>query len=283
MIRKASIAAIFVLAALFLAPIFYILVGSITETSEVSAYLAPILSSRNGYATWTLLPQLVTIQNYVSLFLDTPDFFVMFWNSVKIVFAVLAIQLVTGTPAAWVFSQFNFRGKNLLFATYIFLMMMPFQITMLSTYVSLNALKLLNTQWAVILPVAFSTFPIFIMYCFFKNIPCDLIDAARIDGASEWMIFWHIGIPLGSPGIASALILSFLEIWNMVEQPLVFLSDKSLWPLSLYYPEVTLTTAGIVFASSVVALVPSLLVFLAGRRQLEEGIAVVATGEGDNA
>ena len=237
MIRKVFIAAIFVFAVLFVAPLLYILVGSITETNEVAAYLAPVLSDNDGYATWTLLPQLATIQNYVLLLLDTPDFFVMFWNSVKIAFVVLIGQLATGAPAAWAFSQFDFKAKDLLFFAYTLLMMMPFQVTTLSTYVSLNALNLLDTQWAVILPAAFSTFPVFIMYCFFKDIPRDLIDAARIDGASEWTIFWRIGIPLGSLGIASALILSFLEVWNMIEQPLVFLSDKSLWPLSLYYPE----------------------------------------------
>lgn len=282
MIRRFLIAAIIILAFLFLAPLVYIGMGSITDATEMASYLGPVLGTEDGYASWTLLPQLSTLHNYIQLLLETPDFFVMFWNSVRIAAVVLAGQLIVGAPAAWAFSQFRFKGKSVLFFVYVLLMMMPFQVTMLSTYVSLDALNLLNTQWAVMLPAAFSTFPVFIMYCFFKDVPRDLLDAARIDGASEWMIFWRIGLPLGSLGIAAALILSFLEVWNMIEQPLVFLSDKSLWPLSLYYPEATLSNVGIVFAASVVALVPPLLLFLAGRRQLEEGIVAIATGGGDD-
>lgn len=282
MIRKPLVIAVVILAALFLAPLIYIVMGSITDAAEMAGYLGPVLGTKDGYAKWTLLPQLVTLQNYGQLLLETPDFFVMFWNSVKIALVVLGGQLIAGTPAAWAFSQFNFKGRNALFFAYVLLMMMPFQVTLLSTYVSLNFLNLLDTQWAVMLPAAFSTFPVFIMYCFFRDIPRDLTDAARIDGAGEWVIFWRIGLPLGSMGIASALILSFLEVWNMIEQPLVFLSDKSLWPLSLYYPEATLSNVGIVFAASLVALVPPLLLFLAGRRQLEEGIVAVAKGGRDN-
>ena len=123
---------------------------------------------------------------------------------------------------------------------YVTLMMMPFQVTMLSNYLVLDQMGLMDTLWAVILPGAFSTFPVFIMYRFFTGIPEAVVESARIDGAGEWKIFLHLGLPLGSGGICSAMVLGFLECWNLIEQPLTFLKNKELWPLSLYLPDIGL-------------------------------------------
>ncbi|MFR9236423.1 MAG: ABC transporter permease subunit [Eisenbergiella massiliensis] len=130
----------------------------------------------------------------------------------------------------------------------------------------------MNTHWAVILPAVFSTFPVFLIYRGFCTIPSGLLEAGRIDGAGEWRLFWQIGLPLASGGILSAMVLGFLEYWNMIEQPLAFLKDKSLWPLSLYLPEISQNRAGFAFAASVVTLVPSVFVFLLGQDYLEQGI-----------
>ncbi len=118
----------------------------------------------------------------------------------------------------------------------------------------------------------FSTFPVFLIYRSFTAIPRELIEAAKIDGAGELAVFWKVGIPLGSPGILSAVVLGFLEYWNMMEQPLAFLQDKTLWPLSLYLPEVGAGQAGIALAASVIALIPAVFVFVIGQDYLEQGI-----------
>ncbi len=131
----------------------------------------------------------------------------------------------------------------------------------------------MDTYWAVALPAVFSTFPVFIMYRGFVAIPKDLYEAAKIDGANEWQVFFQVGLPLGSPGILSALVLGFLEYWNMVEQPLAFLSDPSRWPLSLYLPEIDLQRAGVALAASVITLIPAVFVFFMGQDYLEQGIA----------
>ena len=107
-------------------------------------------------------------------------------------------------------------------------------------------------------------------------VPYSMSEAARVDGAGEWQIFFTIGLPLGSPGILSALVLGFLEYWNLVEQPLAFLEDPSLWPLSLYLPEIHLAKAGMALAASVVTLLPAVFVFFMGQDYLEQGI--VASG-----
>ena len=143
----------------------------------------------------------------------------------------------------------------------------------------LSEMQLTDTLPAVILPGAFSTFPVFIMYRFFCGIPQALMDAARIDGAGERDIFLHLGIPLGSSGIVSAVVLGFLESWNLIEQPLTFLKSKKLWPLSLYLPNISPERAGISFAASVVTLLPALMVFLCGQDYLEQGIVAAAVKE----
>lgn len=220
-----------------------------------------------------------TLRSYVEVLLDSPEFFVMFWNSVKITFGVLAGHFLIGTTAAWGFAKFRFPGKKILFTIYIALMMMPFQVMMLSNYLVLDRLHLLDTHGGIILPAIFSTFPVFIMYRFFEGIPESLLESARLDGAGEIKIFLKIGLPLGSPGIISAMVLGFLEYWNLIEQPMAFLKTKSLWPLSLLLPNISLNDAGMAFASSVIVLLPALLVFLAGQDYLEQGIIATALKE----
>ena len=250
------------------------------SVDELTAYLGPILSEKTkGYVTWGLLPSYPTIRAYVELLFDTPEFFVMFWNSVKIVFFSVGGQLIFGIPAAWGFSRYNFKFKRFLFTIYIVLMLMPFQVTMLSSYLVLDKLHLLNTHGSLILPAIFSTFSVFIMYRFFCNIPESIIESARIDGASEIKIFMKIGIPLGMPGIMSAVVLQFLEYWNLIEQPLTFLKDKALWPLSIYLPNITLENADIAFTASAVTLIAAIIVFFAGQSYLEQGIAASAVKE----
>ena len=156
---------------------------------------------------------------------------------------------------------------------------MPFQVTMLSNYLVLDKLHLLNTHGSIILPAIFSTFSVFIMYRFFCNIPKSIIESARVDGASELVIFAKIGIPLGMPGIMSAVVLQFLEYWNLIEQPLTFLKDKTLWPLSIYLPNITLENADIAFTASAVTLIAAIIVFFAGQSYLEQGIAASAVKE----
>ncbi|MDD4113965.1 MAG: ABC transporter permease subunit, partial [Herbinix sp.] len=131
----------------------------------------------------------------------------------------------------------------------------------------------------IILPAAFSTFPVFIMIKFFKSIPASLFEAASIDGAGEWRIFINIGIPIGRGGIISALILSFLELWNAIEQPLNFIKIPSKWPLTLFIPGISPGKAGISLVASVITLLPALLLFLYGGQYLEQGIMVTGIKE----
>ena len=268
---------IFALAAAY--PVLFLLAGSLMGKQELAGYLSPVLAKGDGYAAFRLFPMYPTLRAYVELLLDSPGYFVMFWNSIRITAGILLGQLLVGVPAAWAFARYDFPLKKPAFTVYITLMMMPFQVTMLSNYLVLDRLSLMDTLWAVILPGAFSTFPVFIMYRFFTGIPEAVVESARIDGAGEGKIFLYMGLPLGSGGICSALVLGFLECWNLIEQPLTFLKNKELWPLSLYLRDIGLLEAPGAFAASVVVLLPALFIFLGGQDYLEQGIVAAAVKE----
>jgi len=246
---------------------------------ELQDNLKQILSGGSGYAAWSILPKYPTLKFFVETLIDSPDFFLMFWNSVKLVVCILGGQLLVGVGAAWGFAKYKFPFKKILFSIYIILMMMPFQVTMLSNYLVLNNMKLIDTHASIILPAVFSTFPIFIMYRFFCGVPDSIIESAKIDGANALQVFTKIGLPLGSAGVISAMVLGFLEYWNLIEQPLAFLKTKALWPLSLYLPNITLDEAGQAFAASVITLIPAILVFFGGQDYLEQGIVATAAKE----
>ena len=268
------------LALVFIFPVLFLVVGSLMGKNELTDLLFPVLQEgAKGYASWKLFPEYPTLKHYVEVLLDSPEFFVMFWNSVKITVGALAGGLLVGMPAAWGFAKFDFPGKNILFTLYIALMMMPFQVMLLGNYLVLDKIGLLDSLLGIIFPAVFSTFPIFIMYRFFKGIPLAFLEAARLDGAGELKLFFIVAIPLGSPGVISAIVLGFLEYWNLIEQPMAFLKTKELWPLSLYLPNIELEQAGFAFAASVVALAPAVLVFLSGQDYLEQGIVSTAVKE----
>lgn len=274
--QKTAIFILFAITALVWIPLIMIISGSFMGTKEVTDNIGTVLNDGNNLASWPLIPQYPTLRPYLELLLDTPKFFVMFWNSCKQVFPSLLGQLFVAVPAAWSFAHFDFKGKKFIFTIYILLMIMPFQITMVSSYLIFEHMNLMNTYLAIIIPNIFSALPVFIMAKFFKGIPKSLIEAAKIDGASELIIFFKIAIPLGKPGILSTIILGFLEYWNNIEQPLVFLKDKAIWPLSLYLPNISADNLGVSLAASAIMLTPALLIFLAGQKYLEKGI--VASG-----
>lgn len=270
--RGITICLLFVPTLLVCLPIVLLVTGSVMGNGELRQYLAPVFSDALTYISWKLVPDYPTFENYGKLLFMTPQFFVLFWNSMKMVGCILLGQLVIGVPAAWAFAVYEVRGSRALFVLYVVLMLLPFQVTMLSSYLVLNRLGMLDTPAAVILPAVFSTFPVFLTYGGFRCIPVQLFEAARIDGAGEWRIFWKLGLPLGKSGLLSAMVLGFLEYWNMMEQPMAFLENKALWPLSLYLPEITWAQAGYAFTASIITLIPAVFVFVWGQDYLEQGI-----------
>lgn len=255
-------------------PVWMLVSGSFMGTAEVYKNVGPVLDKASGMAVWQVFPEFPILRPFVELLLDSPDFFKIFWNSCIQVFPVLLGQVCIAVPAAWAFARFRFKGKKVLYVLYILLMVLPFQVTMVSSYLVLDRLNLTETHLALIIPNIFSAFPVFIMEKFFRAVPVSLIEAAKLDGSGEFYIFIKVGVPIGAPGILSIVILGFLEYWNAIEQPLTFLvRRKDLWPLPLYLPEITAGKAGVAFAAAVIMMTPAVLLFLYGQKYLEQGIA----------
>ena len=261
---------------LFWVPVLVMFPNSFMGPEELKAAYGGVLGGGGQAVQMELLPVYPTLRPYVELLLDSPDFFVMFWNSVKQVVPILLGQVLVGMPAAWAFGRYRFTGRRILFLLYMILMIMPFQVTMVSSYLVLSNLSLMDTHLAIILPGVFSAFPVFIMQKFFHSIPDALVEAAMVDGAGQLKIFLHVGVPLGMPGIMASVLLNFLEYWSAIEAPMTFLKTKAKLPLSLYLPQITTDQVGSSFAASIVMMLPAVLIFLWGQEYLEQGI--VASG-----
>lgn len=271
--KKLNLLILLCLSGLVLLPLLLMFFNSFAGVDEIMECFGGIFTDSGESVRFSMFPRFPTLRSYVELLLDTPGFFVMFWNSCKQVFAVLGGQLLVSVPAAYAFAKYEFRGKKPLFFLYIILMILPFQVTMVSNYLVLNRLKLMDTHLAVILPGIFSTFPVFIITKSFQSVPKALYEAAAIDGAGDMCQFVRIGIPMAMPGIISAMVLGFLEYWNTIEQPMTFLKTKALWPLSLYLPNITADKVSVSFSASIVMMFPAILLFLWGQSFLEQGIA----------
>lgn len=263
---------IMLVGLLMLLPLCLMVTNSFLGVREIQEAYGIVLEESGEEFSFRILPQYFTFRPYVELLLDSPDFFVMFWNSCRQVFPILLGQIVIGMPAAWAFARFQFRGRKILFFGYMVLMILPFQVTMVSNYILLSKLSLMDTHLGLIVSGIFSTFPVFLMEKFFKALPEAMLDAARVDGASELQIFIKLGMPLGMPGMMSSVILCFLEYWNAIEAPMTFLKTKAKFPLSLYLPNITTDQLSSSFAASIVMMIPAVLIFLWGRDYLQQGI-----------
>ena len=259
-------------AAVALLPLMMTLGASLMGKSELMEHIRPVVNNTGGFAEMTLIPGRVTLTQYVMLLFDTPKFLSMFWNSMLLVVPIVLGQVVIGTLAAWGFAHFRFPGRNGLFMAYIALMMMPFQVTLVPSFLTLDRMGLIDTPWAVILPGAFGTFAVFLLRQFFLSVPDSLVESARIDGANEMRVFTSIGLPLCMGGVASLCILSFLDNWNLIEQPMTFLRSQDKWPLSLYLTRIGESNVEVAMGASIITLLPTLLLFFYCESYLVRGI-----------
>lgn len=263
-----------VILAVMLLPLFMLISDSFMGRQELIETCGAVLADCEGTAQFRIFPEYPTLRAYVRLLFDSPEYFTAFWNSMLQTVLVTVGQLFAAVPAAWAFARFRFPGKRILWFLYMLLMILPFQVTMVSGYLVLNGAGLIDTRASVVLPGIFSTLPVFILQKTFAALPDEVTEAAQIDGAGPLRIFVNIGIPLGMPGIFSIMILGFLEYWNTIEPPMTYLKTESLWPLSLYLPQMVKEEPEAAFAASVVTMLPALLLFFGGQESLERGIAL---------
>jgi multiple sugar transport system permease protein len=243
-----------------------------TEIAQNYGTVNPDTEDGRDYADLDLIPDIVTPDQYYSILIGNTGYLMMFWNSVLLTAPIIAGQVAIGALAAYAFSAFQFKGRSILFAVYLITMLMPFQVTLVPNYLMADALGILGKYSSIIFPGIFATFGVFLLRQFMVNIPKETIEAAKMDGAGHMRIFFRVVLPLCKPALASLVILSFIDNWGMVEQPLVFLKNANMQPLSLYLSRINEGSLGIAFAASALYMLPIILIFLAGERYLVEGI-----------
>ncbi|HYE83737.1 MAG TPA: carbohydrate ABC transporter permease, partial [Clostridia bacterium] len=218
------------------------------------------------------IPKVVVLQQYYNVLIKKSQFLYMFWNSVILVVPIVAGQTIIASMAAYAFAKLRFRWRNQLFFIYLTVMLMPFQVTLVPNYLVADKLGLVNNYLSIILPGIFNTFGVFLLKQYMEQIPDSYIEAAKMDGAGHFQIFFRIIMPMCRNGIAAMFILLFIDNWNMVEQPLIFLQDVAKQPLSVYLSKIISGERGLAFAASTLYMLPMLLIFLYGENYLVEGI-----------
>ncbi len=267
-------------ALMFLAPIILTISNSFMSATEISAnYGTVFATSSSGGKVYIaekvnlkFIPDMVSFSQYITVLFKSPEYLLKFWNSVFLVGPIVVFQLAVASLASYGFARYTGKLRQIVFFMYLILMLMPYQVTLVPNYLVSDWLNLLDTKWAIWLPGIFSPFAVYLLTKFMKRIPVSVIEAAQIDGAGEWQIFRRICMPLCKGALASAAILVFIDYWNMVEQPLILLSDPQMHPLSVFLSKINSGEVGLAFAVATIYMVPSLFVFLYGEEYLVDGI-----------
>ena len=250
---------------LLVGPFIWMLLGSFKTTGELRQ-VPP-----------TFLPQTWTTANYEDLFsrLSFPRYFL---NSTIVALAVTVGNVVFCSMLGYALAKLEFPGKRVLFVIVLGTLMVPAVVTFMPLFVLVANLGLVNTHAGLVLPFLVGAFGVFLMRQFISGLPNELIDAARVDGAGEYYIFWRIILPLCGPALATLGILTFLGSWNSFLWPLVVATTESMYTLpvavALFATGQQETNIALLMAGSVVVIIPALLVFIALQRYFTQGIAM---------
>lgn len=226
--------------------------------------------------TWW--PERLTWDNWLALGdVAGQNFAVFFRNSLLLAVVVTGLTLLISAMAGYCFAKLSFRGREPLFWVVLSMMMIPFTVSIIPSYALMVQLGWIDNYLSLIVPIVFNPFGIFLMRQFMLGLPSDLLDAARIDGASEFRVFFQVALPLVQPALAALGILTFLAQWDNFLWPLVIIEspDKYTVPLALAQFRGRLgTEVGPTAAASILAVLPVLLVYVVAQKRFVEGIAL---------
>lgn len=260
--RTIGYAALIAVSLFMIFPFVWMLVSSLKPFSEI-------------FAGDSFLPQRPTLDNYVRLF-QAEGALLKVWNSffIATVFTVAAVLLCT--LGGYAFAKFRFRGRRTLFATMLATITIPFAVVMIPLFIMMrNVFGWIDTPWPLIVPTAANAFGIFFMRQYLLAFPDEMLDAARVDGASEPAIFWRIVLPTSIPGLVSLGIIFFMARWNDFLWPLAILRSDEVRTLPLMLIALQgppgRTAYDLLMAGSVVSVLPMVVVFLFLQRHLVAG------------
>ena len=221
------------------------------------------------------IPQNPRWENYIDIWKRIPlASFVL--NTFKITFFVTILQLFTSSFAAYAFAKLHFKGKNVLFLSYIATIALPWQVYMVPQFMLVRQMGLDNSHVGLILLQAFSAFGVFMMKQFYQGIPDELCEAARVDGMNEYRIYYKIMLPLSKPALATLTIFTFVNTWNDFLAPMIYLRDTQLKTIQIgirMFITQYGSEYGLIMAASVLSLIPVFIVFLSMQKYFVEGIA----------
>ena len=249
---------------LMIGPFVFMALGSFKTTGELRQ-VPP-----------TFLPEDPTLANYRDLF-DRLDFPRYFFNSTVVALAVTAGNLVFCSMLGYALAKLEFAGKRVVFVLVLATLMVPASVTFMPLFVLISNMGLVNTHAGLILPFVVGALGVFLMRQFISGIPDELLDAARIDGAGEYTIFFKIVLPLCGPALATLAILTFLGSWNSFLWPLVVASTEDMYTLpvavALFSIGQNENDVGLQMAGAAVVVLPVVVLFLAMQRYIIQGIA----------
>ncbi len=289
--RRIRLALLFIwllaFALLFLMPTVLTLTNSFMSETELTSNYGAVLGNVSGGSSYMseevnlkLIPDIVSFRQYITVLFQSPEYLLKFWNSVILTLPIVFGQLAIASLAAYGFYITRSRVKSVIFFSYIILMLMPYQVTLVPNFLVSESLGILGTRWAVVLPGIFTPLSVFILTKSMRRIPVAVIESARLDGAGELKIFLKVCLPMCSSALYSVAILTFIDNWNMVEQVLILLDNVEKQPLSVFLSSINSGEVGIAFAAATVYMIPPVLLFLHGEENLVEGIAYSGSVKG---
>ncbi|MEG0093849.1 MAG: carbohydrate ABC transporter permease [Bacilli bacterium] len=253
-----------IVAILFIMPYFWMLSNSFKSTKEI------LVNPQH------MLPLEPTISGYVKVLTDSP-FFTWFKNSMFITCINTGVILFTSALVGYVFSKFEFKGKKVLFAILLATMMVPPQTTMIPSFLLINSLGLYNSPGALIFPSFVYAFGIYLCKQFCDEIPKELIESAKLDGAGDFRIFFQIILPQIKPALGALAIFTFLNYWNDYLNPLIMLSEvkKMTLPLALsFFASQHMADLSATMAASALIMIPVTIVFMIFQKNFIKGISM---------
>ena len=256
-------AVLIIVTALMLIPFLWMLSASLKMNKDVFSF--PI--------KW--IPENPRWKNYVDIWTKIP-LLTFVKNSTKLTIIVTLLQLFTSSFAAYAFAKMNFKGKNLLFLGYIATIAVPWQAYMVPQFMMMRAWNLNNTHLAIICLQAFSAFGVFLMKQFYEGVPTELCEAARIDGLTEYGIWFRVMLPLSKPALSTLTIFTFVSTWNDFLGPLIYLTKNEVKTIQIglrMFISQYSAEYGLIMAASVIALIPVLIVFLSLQKYFVQGVA----------
>ena len=266
---------IFAIVASFLAllPVLLNLAGSFVSEHFAESVFSGTLESAARDAEG--ITSIFSIGQYTDVLIASPDYLFRFWNSVALVVPVVIFQMILSSLTAYGLSQGKGKFFSAVLLIYLVLMMLPKQVTVIPNYYAVKELGLLNTNFAIWLPGIFSPFSVYLLTKYMKRVPKETLEAARLDGAGEFRLYFHIMLPAVKGELIALSTLVLVDTWNQVELPLMMFSDAQKYPLSVYLSMIRENAAGISFASSMIYMIPVVLLFLYASKELEQGVGNV--------